>query len=313
MREPTNIPSTDEILAARGPKNSLNIWEPVTTFLEKELNAKGKLEDVATLFLTNRECPFRCLMCDLWKNTLSETVPAGAIPVQIKSGLQQFPNAQSIKLYNSGNFFDPNAIPIEDYPQIAGLLNFCQTVIVENHPRLRIETAVEFQSLLQSDLEVALGLETVHEDILKTLNKQMTVADYDHATRFLIDSGIHVRTFLLIRPPFMTEQEGVDWAIRSLKHAFELGSRVCSLIPTRTGNGMMELLQQREEFASPSLKSIEQVFETGLRMKSGRVFLDTWDLERFSACPQCTPSRQQRLKQMNLTQQVPAPITCECE
>ena len=30
----------------------------------------GGCVDVATLFLTNRECPFRCLMCDLWKNTL---------------------------------------------------------------------------------------------------------------------------------------------------------------------------------------------------------------------------------------------------
>ena len=33
----------------------------------------------AVVFLTNRECPFRCVMCDLWMNTLDETVPRGAI------------------------------------------------------------------------------------------------------------------------------------------------------------------------------------------------------------------------------------------
>ena len=75
--------------------------------------------DVATLFLTNRECPYRCLMCDLWKNTLTETVPIGAIPAQIDYALGQLPPARQIKLYNSGSFFDPHAIPPQDHPAIA--------------------------------------------------------------------------------------------------------------------------------------------------------------------------------------------------
>ena len=58
-------------------------------------------------------------MCDLWRNTLTETVPAGAIPQQIDYALEQLPPARQIKLYNSGSFFDRNAIPVEDYPAIA--------------------------------------------------------------------------------------------------------------------------------------------------------------------------------------------------
>ena len=83
------------------------------------LRASGEIASVNTLFLTNRECPWHCVMCDLWKNTLTETVPVGAIPAQIEYALARLPTARVIKLYNSGSFFDPRAVPVADYPAIA--------------------------------------------------------------------------------------------------------------------------------------------------------------------------------------------------
>ena len=50
-------------------------------------------------------------MCDLWRNTLDETVPPGAIATQIRSALEQLPPVRQVKLYNAGSFFDPAAIP----------------------------------------------------------------------------------------------------------------------------------------------------------------------------------------------------------
>ena len=35
--------------------------------------------DVATIFLTGRECPWRCVMCDLWQHTIESDTPAGAL------------------------------------------------------------------------------------------------------------------------------------------------------------------------------------------------------------------------------------------
>ena len=62
-------------------------------------------------------------MCDLWKNTTNETVPVGSIPRQIEFALENLPTVQHIKLYNSGNFFDPRAIPVRDYQAIAAILS----------------------------------------------------------------------------------------------------------------------------------------------------------------------------------------------
>jgi uncharacterized Fe-S cluster-containing MiaB family protein len=137
------------ILAHRGPKNSVNPNEPYAFLVEKELMPSGKIEDVATIFLTNKECPFRCLMCDLWKNTTDSTVPLGAIPGQIEFALEKLPSVEHIKLYNSGNFFDPKAIPVEDYEAIAKLLCGFRTVLVENHPKLMDEKSAGFSAVVE--------------------------------------------------------------------------------------------------------------------------------------------------------------------
>src|SRR6266849_4570318 len=75
------------ILAQRPARNPVDPRRPFAFFFEEERAESGETASVATIFLTNRECPWRCLMCDLWKNTLTESVPPGAIPAQIHFAL----------------------------------------------------------------------------------------------------------------------------------------------------------------------------------------------------------------------------------
>lgn len=294
-----------QILAARPAKNQVSPELPYAFLNETEYSAAGILTDVSTIFLTNRECPFRCLMCDLWKNTTEETLKPGLIPHQIEHALYRLPPASQIKLYNSGNFFDPKAIPQQDLPAIAELTRHFERVIVENHPLLCHQTCIEFQQMIAGQLEVALGLETVHEEVLKSLNKKMTLDGFARAVEFLQSHAISVRAFILLKPPFMEEQAGVEWAIKSAEYAFSLGVECCSLIPTRSGNGLLEQLQEREQFSPPQLASIETTLAACLNLKRGRVFMDLWDLEQQYQTESNLHARLQRLRQMNLTQKVP--------
>src|SRR5438105_3706674 len=142
------------ILARRGARNQLDPFKPHAFLVEEERAESGEIVSVATIFLTNRECPWRCVMCDLWKSTLTETVPSGAIPAQIDYALAELSNQHSagfqpaspgdirvdganreqrlspdaqarmpalrqIKLYNSGSFFDPRAVPPQEHEAIA--------------------------------------------------------------------------------------------------------------------------------------------------------------------------------------------------
>lgn len=306
--------SSDWILSHRGRKNELNPHRPYAWLVEKELSSSGRLEDTGIIFLTNKECSFKCLMCDLWKNT-TESTPPGAIPEQIAWALSRMPSSvRHLKLYNSGSFFDERAIPVTDHPRIAELTRGFETVIVENHPNLVGQRVLDFRDRLTGELEVALGLETAHPEVLERLNKQMTLDDFSRAAEFLVGNGIRFRAFILLRPPFLTEEEGVYWAKRSLDFAFDCGADCCTIIPVRGGNGAMEELMRRGDFAIPSLSSLEEVTAYGISLGKGRVFADLWDLELFSKCEACFQSRRERLNQMNLKQAIPQGDTCPvCE
>lgn len=294
----------------RPPKNPVDARRPYAFLVERERAESGEIVDVATIFLTNRECPWRCLMCDLWKNTTDHSVPPGAIPEQIDFALSRLPAARQIKLYNSGNFFDAAAIPPGDHRAIAERVRHFERVVVENHPKLCGEACARFRDLLGVPLEVAMGLETVHPEVLPRLNKQMTLDDFARAVEFLLAKSIAVRAFILLRPPFLSEEEGLEWAVRSLEWALARGVGCCVVIPTRGGNGAMEQLSAAGQFAPPTLRSLEQALAAGLAMGRGRVFADLWDIERIFDCPHCSPARAERLARMNLSQAIEPPVHC---
>ena len=308
----------NEVLSVRSRKNAMDPWKPYAFLVEPERSSAGSIDDVMTIFLTNRECPFRCTMCDLWRNTLDDRVPVGAIPAQIDYACERLPPANHVKLYNAGNFFDPQAIPREDYAEIARRVRPFKTVIVENHPRFTGSHCIRFRDLIKTNLEIAIGLETIHPEILASLNKRMTVYDFDKAAHMLIENQIAVRTFLLLKPPGMDEESGIDWAFRSIKHAVEIGVSCISLIPTRSGNGLMERLEVEGEFSPPRIQSMERVLEQGLKYVQTsspmtRVFMDVWDAARFFDCETCGPARIDRIQRMNFSQRIEPAIKCHCD
>ncbi|MDX1617432.1 MAG: hypothetical protein R3224_01510, partial [Balneolaceae bacterium] len=181
------MPGSAEIEQHRPPKHPVDPSVPYRFLHEREPGPDGEMREVNTIFLTNRECPFRCLMCDLWKHTLDEPTPQGAIPRQIEYALERLPTASVVKLYNNGNFFDTKAIPGEDHPAIAERLQDYDRVIVENHPRLCGPECASFSDRLEGALEIAIGLETVHPEVLPRLNKQFTSDCFTHSAGFLTD------------------------------------------------------------------------------------------------------------------------------
>jgi archaeosine synthase beta-subunit len=303
------------ILARRGRKNRLEAGHPYACLVENERGASGEIVSTATVFLTNRECPWHCVYCDLWRNTLDESVPPGAIPAQLDFALDRLSPSKprQIKLYNSGSFFDPRAIPPEDYPAIANRLRDFERTIVECHPALVGERLLRFRDLLPTGaiLEVALGLETVHHTALEQLNKRMTLDDFARAADFLHRHGMPLRAFILVKPPFITdESEALVWAKNSLDFAAQQRTTVAVLIPTRGGHGALDALSREGLFAPPKLATLETAAAYGVGLRTLRVFADTWDLERFGDCPHCFSARKERLESMNLRQEIPPPIEC---
>lgn len=302
---------TSEIIDLRSTKNEVHPKRPYHFMHEQERGDDGDLKEVNAIFLTNSECPFKCVMCDLWKNTLENPVEPRDIPEQIAYAQERLPEADVTKLYNSGNFFDRKAIPAEDYQPIADLLSDSERVIIENHPKLCGDSCVEFNEMLNGDLEIAMGLETIHPEVLPKLNKQITTGDFKKATTFLSHHGIYSRAFILLNPPYLTNPEkNIYWTVKSVEFAFDCGVSACSIIPTRDGNGAMEKLRKDGHYIPPTIEALEKAFDQALNLNSGRVFVDLWDLGRFSTCGHCFEKRKNRLHKMNLDQKIYPRITC---
>lgn len=300
------------ILNQRSSRNTLDPRRPYAFHVENERSASGELVPVATVFLTNRECPWRCLMCDLWRNTLVNTVPIGAIPEQTRFALSRLPAARQIKLYNSGSFFDEQAVPPADYEAVAAQVASFERVIVESHPALVGDRCLRFRDLLAAQLEVAIGLETIHPVALGRLNKRMTTTQFAQAARHLRKNSIDLRVFVLVQPPFISPGDALHWAQRSLDFAFDCGATVVTLIPTRAGNGATDRLMESGDFVPPNLQVVEDALEYGVCLNRGRVFADLWDIERVASCPKCHAQRIARLAAINESQRICDKVKCDC-
>jgi len=321
------------VLDRRGPRHAVDPWAPPRLTIDPEPDGDGVVVDVATLFLAGRECPWRCVMCDLWRHTIETDTPPGAIPRQIELGLAAWaepaaePGAQPaevrtirhLKLYNAGSFFDDRAVPPGDDPAIARAVAGVSRLTVESHPRLVGDRTWRFRDRVAPSLEVAMGLETAHPDALARLNKGCTLDDFAAAARALAAHGVGLRVFLLVHPPFVPHDERTPWLLRSIDAAIDAGASVIALIPTRgdppevEGRGAMAALAAEGLFAPPSLATLEDAAAQAIRHTSGRarVLADLWDLAAFATCPACLDARRARLLRLNVEQRVPAPIACD--
>ena len=287
--------------ARRGEKASHSAWRPLGVSHERERSLGGELVESSAVFLVGQECPFSCVFCDLWRNTLDERTPRGAIPRQLEEALEEIPHRQRIKLYNASNFFDDLAVPPEDDSAILELLAPFAEVCVECHPRLVGQRCYEFADRLAGRLEVAMGLETAHTRVLERLRKDMTVEDFDRAARELNQRDIGVRAFVLLGVPYLDPGEQLEWLRRSVEHAESSGAQVISIIPVRGGGGALEVLAREGDWTRTTLGQLERGLAMLVVSSTAVVQADTWDLAEFSDCDACFAARSHNIETMNLS------------
>ncbi len=320
------------MLARRGPRHAVDPWAPPRVVVDPEPDGRGGVVDAATVFLTGRECSWRCVMCDLWRHTIEGDTPPGAIPHQIHlaltprgGGAADVRGLRHLKLYNAGSFFDPRAVPPADDPAIARAVAAMARVTVESHPRLVGDRTWRFRDRLAGErcdgqrdgqggpsLEVAMGLETAHPDALVRLNKGCRVDEFVAAAGALAAHGVGLRVFLLVHPPFVPLAERTRWLLRSIDVAIDAGASLIALIPTRgdppdvEGGGAMAALAAHGDFVPPSIGDLEDAVMQALRHAAGRarVIVDLWDLAAFAPCAACFEARRTRLLRLNLGQRV---------
>ncbi len=137
---------------------------------------------------------------------------------------------QWLRIYQEGSFIndrevDPKAQEI--ILRLASDLRGVRRVTIESRPEfLTEEKARAIRSYVREDveLEIGMGFEAQDEFVRNVcIGKNTSIEEYKEAVRIAYDHNILMLGYVMIKPPFLSEIEGIEEAIKSVKVAFDIG------------------------------------------------------------------------------------------
>jgi len=245
----------------RSPANLEASWK------EKDL-VSGKVSDAMVMIMRTSGCCWAktggCTMCGYRQASLN-VVTEDDLNKQIDEALLKYKGEPFVKIYTSGSFLDEKEIPIPIRERILKEFSGCERILFESRPEF---VKKEVLATLPKTATIALGLESSDPDILKiSINKGFTPEDSRRAGLLIKEAGLKVRTYLLLKPPFLTESAAIEDAVRSVKFADEFSDEI-SINPLNVQRGTYaERLWRAGELRAPWIWSLAEV----LRRSSGNV------------------------------------------
>ncbi len=188
-------------------------------WIEKE-RLNGKIVDCTTIILKTRGCRWNaCYMCgythDSYPASKEELIDQINYALKVKTPV--------VKIFTSGSFFDELEIPreVRDYIRRKIAKIGVDKLIVESRPEfIQDDILSEFEGL---HLEVGIGLETANDKIRDLcVNKGFSFSEFERAAKKLREWGFRVKCYLLLKPPFLSENEAIEDVFKSIEKVKDL-------------------------------------------------------------------------------------------
>ncbi len=209
-----------------------------------------------------------CLMCG-YNSASSRQVTPQHLRSQLAQVAKRYQGERMVKIYTSGSFLDPQEVPLDVRSEVFSTFAGAERVLVESRPEF-----ITPENLQDIDhrTAVAIGLESANEEVLRRcVRKGFTVKDYTAAAHVLRETGMPLRTYLLLKPPYLTERAGVEDAIASIAYAAPLSESV-SINPVNVQRDtVVDMLWRRGNYRPPWAWSLVEVLRTGRRMTDIRL------------------------------------------
>jgi radical SAM enzyme (TIGR01210 family) len=192
---------------------------------------------------------------------------------------------------------------------------------VESRPEYVTDKRLtDIQKIVSSKLfEIGIGLETSNDLVReKAINKGFTFNDYKKAATLLKKHQMNVKTYVLMKPPFLTEKESLDDCIRTTKDIAAYTDLV-SLNPTNVQrHTVVEYLWKRNQYRPPWLWSIVEFLKQSKRLTDAFVKCDTvggGSMRGAHNCSVCDREVLSAIEEFSLSQKqdVLNNLTCDCK
>jgi len=238
---------------------------PVAAWSEKDL-LDGEIVDAFVVIFRSPGCYWSkqsgCLMCGYNNDCLPSVTPENLI-TQFEKAMEKYDDQKYFKLYTSGSFFDPNEIGIQAQERILEIAGQnVEKVLVESRPEFVSQEALDRAFKYVKKLEVAIGLETANDEIrCQSINKGFKFSDFERAAKSARKNGASIRTYLILKPPYVNEGDAIADVLESIKIASPL-SDVISVNPMNIQNfTVVEKLWKKNLYRPPWLWSLLEVLK----------------------------------------------------
>ena len=283
---------------------------------EDDMADGQKVRAMVVIFRTNGCCWVKqggCTMCGYREASLTDVTEDDLLK-QLDQALSKYKGEPFVKMYTSGSFLDDNEVPPSVRERIFQAFKDCRRLLFESRPEFIIPETV---GALPKNATVALGLESSDPTVLETsVHKGFTPADIKRAGELLKANGLKVRTYLLLKPPFMTESMAIEDAVDSARFADPFSDEI-SINPLNVQRATyVERLWKRGEFRPPWIWSLMEVF----RRLSGTVHSRLMSspsgggaMRGVHNCGECDRKALDAVERFSYSQDVKdLDVTCRC-
>jgi len=182
---------------------------------------KGEQISCLTVIFRSGGCSWnQCLMCG-YRFERTRTQHPDELLAELRGQLrwvsENHPSETygMVKIFTSGSFFDPREVPPAFRDDVAALfagkvvIAETRTEYVAEEPLIAFREGLEAGG--ESALYVAMGLETTNDYIReKCIHKGLTYDDFKDAVETARRAGAGIKTYLMMKPPYLTEREALE-------------------------------------------------------------------------------------------------------
>jgi len=303
--------------------------EPTRVWIDEDNTPDGVYQSL-TIILNTGGCRWAraggCTMCGY----VAESVEGGsvshdALMAQIQHCLDHEAEEADeksglIKIYTSGSFLDEREVPAETRQAIAETFADRDRIVVESLPDFVDREKVRDFTEQGLETDVAVGLETATDRVRHDcVNKYFDFADFEDACAEAREAGAGVKAYLLMKPPFLSEQEALADMQSSVRRCGAVeGCHTVSMNPTNVQRyTMVDELFYEGGYRPPWLWSVAEVLRTTTDVDAIVVSDPVGHGSDRGAhnCGECDDRVQRAIKDFDLRQDpsVFEQVECECE
>ncbi|MCU0798257.1 MAG: archaeosine biosynthesis radical SAM protein RaSEA [Candidatus Thermoplasmatota archaeon] len=240
---------------------------PRSLWREKD-SLKGSIVDSMVVILEGPGCSHAlsggCTMCG-YNSGPRPSPDEVCLSEQVIWVLNELRSEPYLKVFTSGSFLDGNEIPMRSAMELLKGVNSQSPgtkVLIESRPEFITDRSLMMVKNAHDDVEIAIGLETSSDKVRGSLiQKGFSWKDYVRAGNLVIENGFELKTYLLLKPPFLGEYQAYHDVMNSISDVSRTfpGSRI-SVNPINIQSGTsLEGLYHQGLYRPPWLRTVVKV------------------------------------------------------